>query len=105
MIIDRVHEILKRAFNPPVRFADGSFVEWHNREAIAYVEGGRRAVIEFLFDPESRSGAARTLRLSDIQEWERDGIRERLSNVDRERIAAKVRAYCEKKGIPLSVTD
>lgn len=103
MFIDKFFEGVKKIFNPPVRFDDESYVDWLNREAIVYVENGRQVPINFLFNPESKVGSARTLRHADISYWDEDGKQTPVTDEERARIMEKVRVYCSKKNIELQL--
>ncbi len=103
MSIDKIFKLIKELCNPPIRFTDGSYVDWLNREAIVYVDGPRRVPIDFMFDVKSKNASARTLRASDIEYWEEHGRHTRVSETECGHIIQKIQEYCERKKIPLNV--
>jgi hypothetical protein len=95
---------MAQLFSTRVTFADGSYIEWFNREAILYVEPGF-GKMEIPWTFRSSLVRGRTLRLADVDRWDAPNEAKPVTAQKREEVLDKIREYCRKRGIPLSVIE
>jgi hypothetical protein len=85
-----------------VSFADGSAVEFSDREGLTYSEpDGHTLGINFYFQRGRLRG--RLLIPREIQHWDPPHQRQLISDAKRDEIREKVALYCKRRRIPLVV--
>jgi hypothetical protein len=101
-MFESIKRLLTSARSKRVSFADGSYIEWCNREAILYAEPGVGTMeIPWVFSSALVSG--RTLRASDIDKWNSPDEAKQVTPEKRAEVIEKIREYCRRRRIPLSV--
>lgn len=97
-----IKRLLESARSTRVSFGDGSYIEWLNREAILYVEPEvGRMEIPWVFSSGLVRG--RTLRPIDIDRWEVPNEARKVKSQKRAEVVEKIREYCRRRRIPLTI--
>jgi hypothetical protein len=101
-LANKIIQLLKTTFPTRVKFNDGSYIEFLNREAILYQEeDGHKMEIIWFFQKNCVKG--RILRVSDINYWDHPHQAELISTEKKEEIQGKVIKYCSKRNIQLEI--
>ena len=97
-----LQRLLRSIFQTRVTFPDDSYIEYHNREAILYVEP-RVAEMEISWTFRSGWAGGRTLHVSSIRQWNPPDQDEPVSPQKREEVLGKIREYCRRRRIRLDI--
>ena len=101
-LLAKVEGLLRRLFPTRASFADGSYVEYLNREAVLYSEkDGHRMEVVWFFNPNRVRG--RLLSRQDINSWDSPHEHEPINDAKRKEIERKLVQYCNKRNIPLEI--
>lgn len=102
---EQIQKIFKRIFNNRVVYDDGTYIEYFHREALIYVEGDRNLEVMWYFD----SGISNKKRIMSIKEnfqhWDSPHENDVIDSDKRDDIINKIKIYCEKKKIPITIVN
>lgn len=101
-MFESIKHLLASARSKRVSFADGSHIEWYYREAILYIEPGVGTMeIPWVFSSALVRG--RTLRTRDIDRWNAPDEAKLVTPEKQAEVIEKIREYCRRRRIPLSI--